>query len=116
MLKRLIYLACLLAFIAVSSLAQQTKRAMTPADILRVANVGDAQISPDGNWVVYTVSTVEADGTRSAIWIARVVSDTSQTALDAARPAARRNAATQLLSSGWNATNPRWSPDSKRIA
>jgi dipeptidyl aminopeptidase/acylaminoacyl peptidase len=94
----------------------QTRRAMTPADVLRVANVGDAQISPDGMWVVYTVSTVDGDGTRSTLWIARMSSDTSQTALDAARPGGRRSAPTQLLPSGWNASNPRWSPDSRRIA
>src|SRR4051812_4508706 len=39
-----------------SSILAQTRRAMTPADILRVETVGDAQISPDGAWVVYTVS------------------------------------------------------------
>ena len=31
---------------------------MAPADILRVANISDAQISPNGEWVVYTVSSV----------------------------------------------------------
>ena len=30
----------------------QTRHGMAPADILRVANVGDAQISPSGDWVV----------------------------------------------------------------
>ena len=85
-------------------------------DILRIANVSDAQISPDGAWVVYTVSTVDGDGSRSTLWIARTASDPSQTALETARPAARRNPPTQLLTGGWNATNPRWSPDSRRIA
>lgn len=94
----------------------QTRRPMAPADTLRVATVADARISPDGSWIVYTVSTVEGNETRSALWIARTLSDPSQTALDAARPGARRNPPTELLPSGWNASNPRWSPDSRRIA
>lgn len=105
-----------LSFIFSCSVIAQTRHAMTPADTLRVANVGDAQISPDGTWVVYTVSTIEGDGSRSTLWIARTSADPSQTALEAARPDARRSAPTQLLSGDWNATNPRWSPDSSRIA
>lgn len=115
MLMRLLILAGLLSISSLSSLAQ-TRRAMTPADILRVETVGDAQISPDGAWVVYTVSTAEGEGTRSALWITRITNDTSQTALEAARPDARRSVPVQLLPSGWNASNPRWSPDGKRLA
>ncbi len=114
-LMQLTVLACSITFITNSTLAQ-SRRAMTPADTLRVAGVSDAQISPDGMWVVYTVSTVDGDGTRSALWIARMASDTSQTALDVARPSGRRTAAVQLLPAGWSASNPRWSPDSRRIA
>ncbi|MBV9958217.1 MAG: PD40 domain-containing protein, partial [Acidobacteria bacterium] len=89
---------------------------MTAADILRVATVSDAQISPDGSWVVYTVTTPEGNGTRSTLWLVRMAADTSETALEAARPAARRSTPVQLLPSGWNASTPRWSPDSRRIA
>ncbi len=99
-----------------SSILAQTRRPMAPADILRVATVSDAQISPDGSWVVYSVSTPDGTGSRSTLWIARTLSDPSQTALEAARPGERRPAPTQLLSSGSNASNPRWSPDSRRIA
>ena len=105
-----------LAFLFSCSVIAQIRHAMTPADTLRVANVDDAQISPDGAWVVYTVSTIAGDGTRSTLWIARTAADPSQTALEAARPDARRSAPTQLLTGDWNATNPRWSPDSRRIS
>src|SRR5882762_1514909 len=40
---------------------------MSPADILRVANVGEAQFSPNGQWVVYTVSTIEDSDTLSTL-------------------------------------------------
>jgi Dipeptidyl aminopeptidases/acylaminoacyl-peptidases len=114
-LTRLIAVTCVLAF-ATHSAPAQTRRAMTVADTLRVANVADAQISPDGVWVVYTVSSVDGDGARSTLWLARTESDTSQTALEVARPAGRRVAPVQLLPSGWNASHPRWSQDSRRIA
>lgn len=112
---RLIASTCLLALLSCTSTAQ-TRRAMTPADTLRIANVGDAQISPDGTWVVYTVANYNADGLRSTLWIARTSEDSSQTALEAAQPAARRNPPNRLLSGDWDAKEPRWSPDSHRIA
>src|SRR5438046_607923 len=47
-------------------------RRLSPADILRVVTVSDAQISPAGEWIVYSVSTVEGDQTISTLWIVRV--------------------------------------------
>ena len=84
-LRILVFLTLVLLFSA--SVRTQPRRAMTPSDLLRVANVGDVQISPDGVWIVYTVTTVDGDGTRSTLWIARTVTDISQPALEAARPA-----------------------------
>jgi dipeptidyl aminopeptidase/acylaminoacyl peptidase len=88
---------------------------------LRIANVGDAQISPNGDSVVYTVSTVEGEATRSTLWLvntsfagraaARTPPTETRTEFD--QP---RQPATPLLPNGWFATNPRWSPDSKSIA
>jgi len=48
---------------------------MTPADILRVAAVSDVQISPNGEWVVYTISTVADDKTINSLWLARAGTD-----------------------------------------
>ena len=45
---------------------------LTPADILRVATVSDAQISPTGEWIVYSVSSVEGEQTVTNLWLARV--------------------------------------------
>ncbi len=84
----------------------QGKRPITPADLLRVANVGDAQVSPDGEFVAYTVSTVDRETTRTSIWLARIARQS---------PTAARSSA-PLLSNDWSASNPRWSPDSRRIA
>jgi len=106
--------------LAISATAQQ-RLALVPADILRYANVGDAQISPGGDAVVYTVSTVEGDTTRSTLWLA----NTTFERRIGLRPEATeirpdfdqlRQPPTRLLPGGWYATNPRWSTDGKSIA
>jgi dipeptidyl aminopeptidase/acylaminoacyl peptidase len=89
---------------------------MTAADTLRLASVNDAQISPDGEWVVYTVSTTEANETRSALWLARARRNMASMAADEDDAPVDRATPVQLLAPGWSASNPRWSPDGKRIA
>ena len=105
-----------------SSVNAQARRPMTPADILRIANVSDAQISPTGDGVVYTVSTTEGDQTVSTLWLVRVGERPSNVPPTSRQPEPRRNwdllrnAGRPLLALGWNAANPRWSPDGKNIA
>jgi dipeptidyl aminopeptidase/acylaminoacyl peptidase len=95
---------------------------MTPPDILRIANVNDAQISPNGDWVIYAVSTTEDDQTFSTLWLVRAGERISNVPPTSRLPEPRRNwdptrfPARPLLPTGWNATNPRWSPDGKSIA
>ena len=75
---------------AVLTVVAQPRR-LTPADILRVATVSDAQISPTGEWIVYSVSTVEGDQTTSTIWIARVGERVSAAPPTSRQPEQRRN-------------------------
>jgi len=95
---------------------------MTPADILRIATISDPQISPNGDWVVYTVSTTEGDQTVSTLWLVRAGERISANPPTSRQPEQRRNwellrnAARQLLPPGWGAANPRWSPDGKNIS
>ncbi len=37
-----------------------TKRNLKPSDVYRLQNLSDPQISPDGNWVSYTLSSVDS--------------------------------------------------------
>lgn len=117
----------MLLLLSVTSLAQ-TRRPLAPPDILRVAGVSDAQISPNGEWIIYSVSTTEGDTTRTTLWLARAELDIDRTP-PTTRPAATtrspetrhewgdiRRAPAQLLASSWNASNPRWSPDSSQVA
>ena len=95
---------------------------LVPADILRVASVNDAQISPSGEWVVYSLRATDGDQNVSTLWLVRT-GDRIFANPPTSRPTEpRRNwefprtAARPLLPSGWNATTPRWSPDGKSIA
>ncbi len=112
--------ALCLALLTSAVQAQPTRRVMAAADILRIANVGDPQISPDGERVVYTVTTVDRNANVTTLWIVRV--DNSSDTPTSRQPEQRRErippafSPSPLLPPGWQATNPRWSPDGKRIA
>lgn len=56
--------ACITLTYPSSSLVAQTPRALTIEDYYKIKSVGDAQISPDGKWVAYTLTTrIEEDNT-----------------------------------------------------
>ncbi|MFN2514632.1 MAG: prolyl oligopeptidase family serine peptidase [Pyrinomonadaceae bacterium] len=103
----LIIAAAIIVVTSVSPADSQPRRPMAPADILRVASVSDPQISPNGQWVVYTVSAVEGDATISTLWLTRAGMELIPNASRSPMP---------LLARGWNVSNPRWSPDSSMIA
>jgi dipeptidyl aminopeptidase/acylaminoacyl peptidase len=50
------FLICVLLFTAIHA---QQKRPVAPIDYYRLQNISDPQISPDGKWIVYTLSTVD---------------------------------------------------------
>ena len=81
--------------------AQAAKRAVTWDDMIAMHRVGDAQISPDGKWVAYQVTTPdkEANRNKSNIWIVAVAGGEPR-----------------QLTRGGSDQRPRWSPDGKRLA
>jgi dipeptidyl aminopeptidase/acylaminoacyl peptidase len=92
--------ACAAEAIAADSAA--VRRTLTPDDLLRVQEVSDPQLSPDGAWVAYVVGSNDrdADEARSAIWM---VSWDGRERLP--------------LTSAANGTgNPTWSPDGRYLA
>ena len=76
---------------------------ITPDDIVDLKQVGDPQITADGNRIAYTVATPQGDGkpARSRIW--RI--DAHDTARAAELPAPAEA----------NDNTPRWSPDGQRL-
>ena len=85
-----------LALLVSAAPAAQTRRALTLDDHSRIVTVGDPQRSPDGAWVAYTVSTIDAEKDRRNTDIWMVKWDGSEQL--------------QLTSSPDSESSPRWSP------
>ena len=80
----------------------QSKRVMSPLDLIEVPRVLDAQLSPDGTQVLYVVDRPDWKENRRIGHIWRAKADGSSAA--------------QLTYGQRGETSPRWSPDGKRIA
>ncbi len=97
--------ASLLGFVilAASALAQTAPHPITLDDIFRFHDVGDPQISPDGQWVAYTVSTIDeaADKRTTDLWMV-------------SWDGAQNIRLTYNVDS--SASSPRWSPDGKYLS
>jgi len=101
MIIRIFTLLLAVAFLGQAN-AQNFKRPMRPGDIYRLQNMSDANISPDGKWVAFTMSTTDSarDKRNSDIWM--INTGTKETV--------------QLTSSPDGESSPRWSPDGKFIS
>lgn len=97
----LVRLAVLAAAFA-APLAAQSPRAIEPADLLRLRSVGEPQVSPDGEWVAYTVSRVDSTKDRRDSDIYMVRWDGTRTV--------------RLTSSDEGESQPRWSPDGRYLS
>src|SRR3979411_2709307 len=126
--------ACLLLLIA-SPLAAQ-KRAITFDDYIALKAVSDPQLSPDGKWVAYTVSTPSLQDNRNVarVWVVEAATGKSRQLPGGAGAAPtaplqdNRNVARvwvveaatgksrQLTGGPGSDRQPRWSPDGKTLA
>ena len=103
MTRRLFVLATVFVAAASASSAQaQTRRPLSAEDIYRFRAVNDPQISPDGAWVAYTVTSVDStkDKSDTDIWMASW--DGAQTI--------------RVTSTPESESSPRWSPDGRWLA
>jgi len=94
-------LACL---IVVPSLLPAQRRAITFEDFIALKGVSDPQLSPDGQWVAYTVGVPSLQENRgvSRIWVAAVATGGGRSR--------------QLTGGPGSDRQPRWSPDGKTLA
>ncbi|HEY6975366.1 MAG TPA: S9 family peptidase [Chitinophagaceae bacterium] len=99
MKKHFLFLLSLINFL---SLNAQTKRPLVPTDVYRFQEISDPQISPDGNWVAYTVSSVDSAKDKSNVDIWMISWDGKQNI--------------QLTNSPEDESSPHWSPDGKYLS
>jgi dipeptidyl aminopeptidase/acylaminoacyl peptidase len=102
MIKHLLTIVTVAALATTSLHGQAARRALTLDDHSRIISVGDPQRSPDGVWVAYTVTAIDAEKDRRNTDIWMVKWDGSEQL--------------QLTSSQDNESSPRWSPDNKYLA
>ena len=59
--------------------AQSGGRPMTVAEFLQLERVADPQLSPDGQWILYTVTTtsLEANARTSDLWMTPTAGDSA---------------------------------------
>ncbi len=104
MKNKIALLGILWIFSGIAAIAQTAvgKRPLQPSDVHRLKSVGDPQVSPDGSWVAYTVSSVDSakDKRNTDIWM--VSWDGAQTV--------------QMTNSPDSESSPRWSPDGKYLS
>ncbi len=95
-------LRCFFLLAIATSLFAQTKRNLKLEDVHLQKTVSDPQVSPDGQWVAYTVSTIdrEADKSDTDVWM---------TKWDG-------TARLRLTTSKESENRPRWSPDNQWLA
>lgn len=101
-MKRFGYLLLAIAMTTTTTIPAADKRPMTIDDMFKFKRVSDPQISPDGKWVVYVITTVAdvaGNKTQSNLWLAST--DGKE----------RR----QLTTTEKKDRHPRWSPDGKQI-
>ncbi|HEY3137704.1 MAG TPA: S9 family peptidase [Blastocatellia bacterium] len=104
-MKRGIALVVILTFSFASLGAtkeQQAARPFTIDDLLRVRRVSDPQLSPDGRWIAYTVADTDKSANKRATQIYLI-------SIDGGDPR-------QLTNEKQSSSQPRWSPDGKRLA
>ena len=90
------------AVVLPSPILAQAKRPLRSGDLYRIRDVRDPQISPDGGWVAYSVTTVDSakDKSDSDVWM---------TSWDGATTL-------RVTSSPESESAPRWSPDERYLA
>ncbi len=92
----------LLALAIVAQAGAQSRRAVEVDDLFAMKRVANPRISPDGDWVAYTVSqtSLEDEKSETRIWMV---------------PTAGGDAMA-MTSEGYSASRPRWSADGKFLS
>lgn len=95
-----------IALLSLATVLAQTKRPMTPDDVMAVKSVNNARISPDGKMVLYELAypDLKDDLGHNEIWIAPAGAPIA----GVAKP--------RKFTSGKDDRSPEWSPDGQSVA
>lgn len=102
-MKKLVVFLLLLAQLTVIAQSEPVK----VTDMLRIKTPGNVQLSPDGKWAVFTVTSIEPEENKweykylTQLWLV---------------PADGSAAPRQLTTSREGASQPAWHPDGKQLA
>ncbi len=98
-MKKTVLFALLVFSSGVFAQTTPAKRPLKPSDVYRQVSLSDPQISPEGNWVAYSLSSVDSvkNKRNSDIWMQSWDGKES----------------IQLTFSPDGESKPRWSPDGK---
>src|SRR3989454_12312166 len=100
--KNLSRMLFIILIVATAALAQTPRHPLKLDDLARFRNVSDPQLSPDGQWIAYTVSIIDAKEDKSSthIWLAGYDGKNDR----------------QITFSNDSESSPRWSPDGKYLS
>lgn len=97
-----IFLLCLFVFSATYNNAQTPSRPIQIDDILSLKAVKDPQLSPDGQWIAFTVTEMDMKKDKPETRIYMVPS--------------KGGVSIAMTAKGYSASQPRWSPDNKYLS
>lgn len=94
--------AALLLLLPLATLGAQGRRPIQASDIYRFKSVGAPRLSPDGEWIAYSVGTIDSvkDSRSSDLWMVKW--DGSRTV--------------RLTSTPGGESDPQWSPDGRYLS
>jgi dipeptidyl aminopeptidase/acylaminoacyl peptidase len=101
--RRLSFISLLLILsLSYAHIAQTARRPLKLDDMTRFRNVSDPQLSPDGQWVAYVVTSIDAkeDKSNSHIWMVNIDGSNNR----------------QITFSNESENSPRFSPDGKYLS
>src|SRR5215210_2275043 len=101
-MRRLALVLFVLAAPVAAQTAAPAKRPLRVTDLYRLRTVNDPQLSPDGAWVAYTVTSIDSAKDKSDTDVWMVSWDGAQNI--------------RLTSTPDGESSPRWSPDGRYLA
>jgi len=95
-------LVILLAFLSIVATSQESEKPITINDLMNIRSVNNPRISPDGQWIAFTITEIDLkkDKSETRIWMIPV----------------RGGEAIPMTGKGYSASQPRWSPDNKYLS